>query len=58
MWPLPVSELFMLGRKTVPKLNSMNINTIGDLAKYDKGELIRKFKKYGNLIWEYANRNR
>ena len=58
MWGLPVSELFMLGKKTVPKLNSMNIKTIGDLARYDKNELIRKFKKHGNLMWQYANRNR
>lgn len=55
MWKLPVSELFMLGKKTVPKLNSMGINTIGDLARYDRYEIIKKFGKYGNLIWEYAN---
>lgn len=58
MWTLPVSELFMLGRKTVPKLESMRIKTIGDLAKSDKNELIKKFGKHGNLMWEYANRNR
>ena len=29
MWPLPVSELFMLGKKTVPKLYNMQIKTIG-----------------------------
>lgn len=28
MWPLPVSELFMLGKKTVPKLYNMQIKTI------------------------------
>lgn len=48
----------MLGRKTVPKLEHIGIKTIGDLAKYDKRELIKKFGKYGNMIWEYANRNR
>ena len=57
MWPLPISELFMLGRKTVPKLNQMGIKTIGDLAKADKKEIIKKFGKHGMLIWEYANRN-
>ena len=36
MWPLPVSELFMLGKKTVPKLYNMQIKTIGDLAKSNK----------------------
>ena len=33
MWSLPISELFMLGRKTVPKLYNMRIRTIGELAK-------------------------
>lgn len=55
MWKLPVEELFMLGRKTVPKLYNMNIKTIGDLANSDKEELIRKLGKHGKLIWEYAN---
>lgn len=55
MWGLPVKDLFMLGRKTVPKLYNMNIKTIGDLAKYNKEELIKKFGKHGKLIWEYAN---
>lgn len=55
MWPLPASELFMLGRKTVPKLYNMGIKTIGDLAKTDRELLIKKFGKHGNLMWEYAN---
>ena len=55
MWGLPISELFMLGKKTVPKLNIMGIKTIGDLARYDKNEIIKRFGKHGSLIWEYAN---
>lgn len=55
MWNLHVSELFMLGRKTVPKLYNMKIKTIGDLAKADRNILVKKFGKYGNTIWEYAN---
>lgn len=55
MWILPASELFMLGKKTVPKLYNMGIKTIGDLAKTDREMLIKKFGKHGNLIWEYAN---
>lgn len=55
MWKLPVSELFMLGRKTVPKLQSMRIVTIGDLAKYEQIKLIKKFGKHGNVMWQYAN---
>lgn len=55
MWNLPISELFMLGKKTVPKLYNMKIRTIGDLAKSDKNLLIKKFGKHGKLMWEYAN---
>ena len=55
MWPLEVSELFMLGKKTVPRLNVMKIKTIGDLAKADKNEMAKRFGKHGLLIWEYAN---
>ena len=55
MWPLHVSELFMLGKRTVPKLYNMQIRTIGDLAKADKKILQNKFGKHGIMMWEYAN---
>ncbi len=55
VWSLPVGELFMLGRKTVPKLYCMGIKRIGDLAKFDEQILIKKFGKHGKLMWEYAN---
>lgn len=55
MWPLPVSELFMLGKKTIPKLYNMRIKTIGDLAKQDKEFMIKKFGKHGLMMWEYSN---
>ena len=55
MWTLPVSELFMLGKRTVPKLHNMQIKTIGDLAKTNKRILQDKFGKHGVMMWEYAN---
>ena len=55
MWTLPISELFMVGKRTFPKLYNMNIRTIGDLAKSDKNLLIKKFGKFGKVMWEYAN---
>lgn len=55
MWKLPVGELFMLGRKTVPKLYNLGIKTIGDLAKSDKEFIIKRFGKHGKTMWEYAN---
>lgn len=55
MWVLPISELFMVGKRTIPKLYNLGIKTIGNLAKYDKSILIKKFGKYGKQMWEYAN---
>lgn len=55
MWTLPISELFMVGRKSIPKLEQLGIKTIGDLAKQDETILIKKFGKHGKLMWEYAN---
>ncbi len=55
MWCLPISDLLMLGRKTIPKLYNIGIKTIGQLAHTDKQLLIKKFGKHGKMIWEYAN---
>lgn len=55
MWPLPISDLFMLGKKSVPKLYNMQIRTIGELAKADVTTLSKKFGKHGRQMWEYAN---
>ena len=55
MWVLPVSELLMIGKKTLPKLYNLKIKTIGDLAKQDKSFLIKKFGKHGLMMWEYSN---
>ncbi len=55
MWPLPVEELFMVGRATVPKLHFLGIETIGDLANYDLEVLKTALKSHGVLIWNYAN---
>ncbi len=55
MWPLPVEDLFMVGRATAEKLYKLNIHTIGELANHDKGVLQSLLKSHGNLIWNYAN---
>ena len=55
MWKLPVSELFMVGRKSLLKLQKLGIKTIEDLANKKQEELIQIFGKYGKTIWEYAN---
>ncbi len=55
MWSLPVSELFMVGKKSLPKLYKMGIKTIKDLSQKEESYMIKSFGKYGKMIWEYAN---
>ncbi len=55
MWPLPVEELFMVGRATGKKLRDRNIQTIGDLARQDPNHMKVFLKSAGLLILSYAN---
>lgn len=55
MWPLPVEELFMVGRATTSKLRNKGIFTIGELATTDPELLQQWLKSHGRLIWEFAN---
>lgn len=55
MWPLPVSDLFFVGRATTKKLFSMGIRTIGELAAADPVWLKGILKKQGEVIWGFAN---
>ncbi|ANU47453.1 DNA polymerase IV [Enterocloster clostridioformis] len=55
MWPLPVSDLFFVGRATTKKLFNMGIHTIGELAKADPALLKSHLKKHGEVIWAFAN---
>ena len=55
MWPLPVSDLFGCGKSSVETLHKLEINTIGDLAKYDPEILKAHLKSHGYVLWQYAN---
>lgn len=55
MWPLPIEDLFMVGRATAPKLRKLNITTIGELAEFDPILIKAMLKSHGLLIWNYAN---
>lgn len=55
MFPLPVGELFMIGKASNKKLAEMGIRTIGELAKFSEDDLIRRFKSMGRMMHEYAN---
>lgn len=42
LWPLPVSDMYGIGKKTSKALNTMGIMTIGDLAQYSNIQLLSK----------------
>ena len=53
MWPLPVGDLLFVGKSTAATLKSININTIGELAKANKTLLNKYFK---NMTDDLINR--
>ena len=55
MWPLPVSDLFFVGRATTKKLFDLGIKSIGELAAADPVWLKGILKKQGEIIWGFAN---
>jgi len=55
VWPLPVSDLWGVGRQTTKKLDSYCINTIGALAKTNLQFLQERFGVAGTQLWLYAN---
>lgn len=54
MWPLDVSDLFMVGRSTEAKLRKYGINTIGELAMTDISFLRHILKSHGDMIYNFA----
>lgn len=55
MWPLPVSDLFMIGKSSSKRLNELGILTIQDLALTDPNYLYKYFKNRANQMIESAN---
>lgn len=55
MWPLPIEDLFMVGKKTAEILRKIGINTIGDLASAPDILLIKHFKNQAAFLKRSAN---
>lgn len=55
VFPLPCSDLLMVGRATTKKLNYYGIYTIGELAQADLKLLKSIFGKNGEMLWSFAN---
>ncbi len=55
IWPLPVREMYGIGKQTEKKLAGLSILTIGDLASCNPLLLSRAFGKYGAELKRLAN---
>ena len=55
LWPLPVRDLFFVGKSSYQKMQNLGIRTIGDLAKMDIDILRLHFKKQGETFYNFAN---
>lgn len=55
MYPLPIEDLFMIGKASSKKLRELGVNTIGDLAKQSETLLVSKFKSMGKMMYDYAH---
>lgn len=55
VWPLPVSDLLFVGKKTANYLKQVNINTIGELANSDPTFIAEYLGKSGPELWNHAN---
>lgn len=55
MWPLPVEDLFFVGKATAAKLHTLGIHTIGELARSNREMLHSHLKSTGDTIWKFAN---
>ena len=56
MWPLPLRDLFFVGRSAADKMARIGLRTIGDVAACDLAVLKAHLgEKYGTQVYRYAN---
>ena len=54
VWPLPISDLLFVGKRTADKLHGIGVSTIGDITLCDDKTLNRILGKNGNDLKKYA----
>lgn len=57
VYPLPVSDMLYVGRRTAEQLRALGVLTVGDLAAADPVSLKKLLGESGEMLWRYANGN-
>jgi DNA polymerase-4 len=55
LWPLPVENLFGVGKRMGRHLRKMGIRTIGELAQFPLDRLKKRWGVNGHVLWMTAN---
>jgi DNA polymerase-4 len=53
--PLPVEKIFGVGERTAKRLHQLGVETVGDLAGLERGEVVRRFGASGVWIHDLAH---
>ena len=51
---LPIRELWGVGPKTAEQLTQLGVNTIGDIASLSEADLVQRFGKHGQELFQRA----
>ena len=57
LWPLPIQEMYGVGKKTLATLLTIGIKTIGDLANFNNMELLKEVIGETNAVSLYSHAN-
>ncbi|AIU73956.1 DNA polymerase IV [Hafnia alvei FB1] len=49
---LPLKKIPGVGKVTAAKLSELGLNTCADVRRYNLAELLRRFGKFGRVLWE------
>lgn len=52
---LPLSKIPGVGKVTQQKLQLLNLHTCDDIREFDKTELLRRFGKFGQTVWDRSH---
>lgn len=54
IFPLPIDDMYGIGKKNAPRLHQLGIHTIGDLAKDDSYEVKKTLGKFYYVLKDWA----